>query len=69
MVDLSNLLTAFNPGTDVISDFVQLSESAGNTTVQIDQTGTGTFTTSVVTLSGVTGLDLALLYANGNIAA
>jgi hypothetical protein len=69
LVDLSNLLTAFNPGTDVISDFVQLSESAGNTTVQIDQTGTGTFTTSVVTLSGVTGLDLALLYANGNIAA
>jgi hypothetical protein len=70
VLDLSNLLTAFNPGGgDVISDFVNLSESAGNTTVQIDQTGSGSFTTNVATLSGVTGLDLALLYANGNLAA
>ena len=70
VLDLSNLLTAFNPGGgDVISDFVNLSESAGNTAVQIDQTGSGSFTTSVATLSGVTGLDLALLYANGNLAA
>lgn len=70
VLNLANLLTSFNPGGgDVISDFVNLSESGGDTTVQIDQTGNGTFTANVVTLAGVTGLDLALLYANGNIAA
>ncbi len=70
VLNLANLLTAFNPGGgDVISDFVNLSVSGGDTAVQIDQTGSGTFTTNVVTLSGVTGLDLALMYANGNIAA
>jgi hypothetical protein len=70
VLDLHNLLTNFNPGGgDVITDFVNFTTSAGNTTVQIDQTGSHTFTTNVATLTGVTGLDLALLYANGNVAA
>jgi hypothetical protein len=69
ILNLSNLLTAFNPGTDAIADYVNLATSGGDTIVQIDQTGSGTFTTNVATLSGLTGLDLAVLYANGNIAA
>ncbi|MCB1449639.1 MAG: type I secretion C-terminal target domain-containing protein, partial [Nitratireductor sp.] len=69
VLDLSNLLTAFNPGTDVITDFVNLSVSGADTVVQIDQSGSASFSVDVVTLQGVTGLDLATLYTNGNIAA
>ncbi|MEZ5800909.1 MAG: type I secretion C-terminal target domain-containing protein [Nitratireductor sp.] len=69
VLDLSNLLTAFNPGTDVITDFVNLSVSGSDTIVQIDQSGSASFSVDVVTLQGVTGLDLATLYTNGNIAA
>ncbi|MCB1428214.1 MAG: type I secretion C-terminal target domain-containing protein, partial [Nitratireductor sp.] len=69
VLDLSGLLTAFNAGTDVISDFVNLSVSGSDTIVQIDQSGSASFNVDVVTLQGVTGLDLATLYANGNITA
>lgn len=67
VLDLQALLPGFDNATDDIADYVQLSEEGGSTTVQIDATGTATFTTDVVSLDGHTGLDLATLHANGNI--
>ncbi|MDZ7824624.1 MAG: type I secretion C-terminal target domain-containing protein [Ahrensia sp.] len=69
VLSLDGLLAAFNAGSDAISDFVNLSVQSGDTIVQIDQSGAGNFSVDVVTLSGVTGLDLATLYANGNLTA
>ncbi len=66
-LDLSALLPGYNSGTDDIADFVNLVESGGNTTVQIDQTGTGTFNTDVAIFTGVTGLDVNVMEANTNL--
>jgi Ca2+-binding RTX toxin-like protein len=67
VLDLAALLTAYDPASDAVADFVALSESGGNTTVSIDQVGGGNHTIDVVELSGVTGLDLASLIASSNI--
>jgi hypothetical protein len=66
-LDLQSLLPGYNQGVDVLSDFVNLVEAGGNTTVQIDQSGTGTFTTDVVVLTGVTGLNVNTMEANNNL--
>ncbi len=67
VLDLAALLTAYDPASDVVADFVALSEAGGNTTVSIDQAGGGNHTTDVVELTGVTGLDLATLVASSHI--
>ena len=66
-LDLSALLPGYNSGIDDIADFVNLVESGGNTTVQIDQSGTGTFNTDVAVFTGVTGLDVNIMEANSNL--
>ncbi|EFL87465.1 type I secretion C-terminal target domain-containing protein, partial [Ahrensia sp. R2A130] len=67
VLDLSELISAFDPATDVISDFISLSESGGDTTVQISPTGTGGPLDDVVELTGVSGTDLASLIAAGSL--
>ncbi|MEL6420829.1 MAG: Ig-like domain-containing protein [Pseudomonadota bacterium] len=69
VLDLSALLPGFDAGTDDLSNFVNLFEDNGNTTVQIDPSGSGSFSSDVVTLDGVTGLDLNQMQTNGNIVA
>ncbi|MEL6751491.1 MAG: type I secretion C-terminal target domain-containing protein, partial [Pseudomonadota bacterium] len=68
-LDLSALIPSYDPATDVIGDFISLSESGGNTTVQIDPSGNGTPTSDVVELTGVSGLDLSDLIASGTVVA
>ncbi len=67
-LDLSDLLTGFNDATDDINDFVQLTESGGNTTVAVDTTGAGSFVGNEVTvINGVTGMDVDVMQVDGTI--
>ncbi len=69
ILDLSDLLIGFIPGTSNLSDFVQSHEDAGNTTISVDRDGSGTDYTpaNVMTLVGMTGMDLNTLLAQGNL--
>ncbi len=57
-LDIRDLLTLYNPGTDTITDWVRISDSGGNSTVEVDRDGTGGGYgfVQIATLSGVTGL-------------
>lgn len=66
-LDISNIIS-FDPLNDDINDFVQFTESGGNTTLSIDSNGTtnGAVFTDIALLDDVTGLDLALMLAANN---
>ena len=66
-LDISNILAGFDPLTDALSDYVNVSQSGGNTIVQVDATGSGHFQTIAV-LEGVS-IDLDTLTNNGNLIA
>lgn len=72
VLDLSDLLGGFDPLNDAITDFVWITESAGNSNVFVDRDGLGgTYSlTAIATLSNTTGLtDEAALLANGHLLA
>ncbi len=61
-IDLSDLLdAAFNTGDDV-ANFVKLETSGGNTTVQVDVTGSGSTWVDVTTLQGVDSGDVTIAF-------
>jgi Ca2+-binding RTX toxin-like protein len=67
-LDIHDLLAGFVGGSDP-NDFVHLVESGGNTTVQVDADGAvggGAFADMVI-LTGVTGLSVNQLVADGNL--
>jgi len=67
-IDLSALLTGFDPLSEDINNFVQLTESGGNTTVSVDTGGTGSFVGNEVTvINGVTGMDVDVMQADGTL--
>lgn len=69
-IDLSDLLSGYDPMTDVITDFIEMTTSGSDTVLKVDMDGTGgTYSlTQIATLSGVTGLtDEAALVTNGNL--
>ncbi|MFN3826112.1 MAG: calcium-binding protein [Micavibrio sp.] len=69
-IDISDLLSLYDPLNDAITDFVEFTTSGSNTIVKVDMDGTGgTYSlTQIATLSGVTGLtDEAALVTNGNL--
>jgi hypothetical protein len=68
-IDVHSILTGFDPASSVLSDFVQLSESGGNTVLKIDVNGAagGAHFITLAVLDGVTGLDAATLVANHNL--
>lgn len=71
-IDLHDVLDiAFNPLTMVISQFVDFTNSGGNSIMKVDLDGTGTTHgwANVATLNGVTNLDETTLYNNGNLLA
>lgn len=57
ILDISDLLSGFDPLTSDANDFVRFLQSAGNTIVQLDVNGTtsGSDFVTLVTLKGVTG--------------
>ncbi|NWE92847.1 type I secretion C-terminal target domain-containing protein [Pseudomonas reactans] len=72
VLDLSDLLSVFDPMTDAITDFVQITESAGNSSLFVDRDGTGgTYgLQQIATLQGAIGLtNEADLYGGGTIIA
>ena len=71
VLDLRDVLSSYN-GSDPITDWVRISNSGSNSTVEVDRDGTsGTYGwTQIGTLTGVTGLtDEAALVASGNLLA
>lgn len=67
-LDVSDLLSGFDPMADLLTDFVQISDNSGNSEIRVDTGGNASFgaSTIVATLDGVTGLtDEAALYAAG----
>jgi len=70
VLDISALLSGYDPLTDVLTDFVRILDSGPNSLVQVDVNGTAgapTFVT-VAILQGITGLTgEAALVASGNL--
>ena len=72
MIDVSDLLTNYDPLTDAIEDFVWMTNAGSNTDIYIDQDGSGAIEvwTKIATIEGVTGLtDEAALETNGHLIA
>lgn len=69
-INLVNLLGAYNPLTQAITDFVQITTSGSNSLLSVDRDGTGAGYgfTQIATLNGITGLtDEAALVSSGNL--
>ena len=68
-IDISDLLSGYDYLSDTITDFIQLTESGGNTTISVDVNGTagGSNYVDVATLNGVTGLDLHQMVSADNL--
>lgn len=69
-IDLSSLLASYNPLTHAIEDFVQITNSGGNSILKVDRDGTGgTYGfQQIATIEGITGLtDEAALKNSGNL--
>lgn len=73
VIDLTDILdTVYDPLSDAIADFVQFTESSGNTFVEVDRDGTGSTYSfaQIAKLEGVTNLaSPELLETNGNLLA
>lgn len=70
VLDLSELLFGYDPFSHLITDFLQITNSGGNSILKVDMDGTGTFGagTQIATLNGITGLtDEEAVFNNGNI--
>lgn len=70
VLDVSALLTQYDPLQDSLNDFIFKTESAGNTTISVDVNGTGNIAnaTSIAVIQGVTGLNLELVTNDGQAA-
>ena len=67
-LDISDILTSFDPLHDNLHNFVHTVTSGADTLVQVDPTGTGAAFQTVVVLEGV-HLDVNALTAGGNLIA
>ena len=66
VIDLSQLLTSYDPVQDSIDDFLTFVENDGNTSVFVDSSGNeGVAGTELMVLEGVTGLDVNDALAQG----
>lgn len=66
-VDIAALLVGFDPGTSILADFVRVTSSAGNSTLQVDADGGANNFQDLVVFQGVTGLDVNTMKSNGNL--
>ena len=67
VINITDLLEGFDPMSDALSDFVQLSNSGGNTQVLVNADGMGTDFVAIAMIEGGAGASLANLINNGNI--
>lgn len=71
-IDLRDVLSAYDPLTELLTDFVEITTSGANSVLKVDRDGTGTTYgfTQIATLEAVTGLtDEAALVASGHLLA
>lgn len=69
-IDLRDLLTSYDSLTELITDYVQITDFGANSEIRVDTSGAGSFggDTLVATINGVTGLtDEAALVTSGNL--
>lgn len=69
-IDLRGLITTYDPLTDAITDYIQVTDSGADSEVRVDTTGSGSFGGDVLTatINGVTGLtDEQALLDNGTL--
>lgn len=69
-IDISDLLSGYDPMTDLLTDWVELTTSGSDTILKVDRDGDGgTYSLAqIATITGVTGLtDEAALVTNGNL--
>jgi RHS repeat-associated protein len=67
-IDVSDLLQGFDPLTDAITDFVQITTSGSNSLLKVDVDGGANNFVQIATITGVTGLtDEAALVTSGNL--
>lgn len=72
ILDLSHLISGFDPVTKLITDFIQITDSGANSILKVDVDGAanGVNFVQVATLQNVTGLtDEAALMASGHLLA
>lgn len=55
MIDISEMLSGYNPATHSITDFVNITEGSSYSTLEVDSSGTGNFQ-QVVIIVNVTGI-------------
>lgn len=68
VLDIANLLGAYDPLTDAITDFVQITDSGSDSNVAVDADGGADNFVQIATLEGITGLtDEAALVSSGNL--
>ncbi|MBN8520324.1 MAG: type I secretion C-terminal target domain-containing protein [Alphaproteobacteria bacterium] len=69
-IDISNLITGFDPLTELISDFIQITDNGTDSVVAIDANGGADQFIAIATLKDITGLtDEQLLYDTGKLIA
>jgi len=67
-IDLSDLLTSYDPLTDAITDFIQITASGSDSILKVDVDGGADNFVQIATITGVTGLtDEEALATNGTI--
>ncbi len=71
VLDISNILTGYNFGTDNIADFARFVDSGADSYLEIDANGAsgGANFESVALIVGGAGLDTTTLEASGNLDA
>lgn len=68
VLDISNILSGFDPLAEALTDYVNVNHVGGDTVVQIDVSGTGANFQTIAILEGVS-VDLDTLTTNGNLIA
>ncbi len=67
-IDVSDILQGYDPLTDAIEDWVQITTSGSNSLLKVDVDGGANSFVQIATITGVTGLtDEAALVTNGNL--
>ena len=70
ILDISDLITAGTPTALNITNYLNFDDSSGtHTIVQVDDDGDGIGFQDIARIEGITGLDEATLFTNGNIIA
>ena len=65
-IDISDLLTAYDPMTDALSDFVEITDNGTDSTLSVDADGGADSFAAVASILGITGLtDEAALQSSG----